>query len=50
MNRLLLISLLAAVANTAVAAGKPQTDPAAPQRDLQAVRKEITTLQQDIAK
>ncbi|MEQ6291647.1 murein hydrolase activator EnvC family protein [Vogesella sp. GCM10023246] len=50
MNKLLLLSLLAAAANVAAATGKPQPDPAAPQRDLQAVRKEITTLQQDIAK
>ncbi|WP_088965121.1 murein hydrolase activator EnvC [Vogesella sp. LIG4] len=50
MNKLLLLSLLAAAATPALAAGKPQPDPARPQQDLQAVRKQISTLQQDIAK
>ena len=47
MKKLLYITLLAGAAHAAPAS-KP-LDPAAPQQDLQSVRKAITTLQQDIA-
>ncbi|WP_147692554.1 murein hydrolase activator EnvC family protein [Vogesella mureinivorans] len=47
MKKLLCLTLLAGAVNAAPAS-KP-LDPAAPQQDLQSVRKAITTLQQDIA-
>lgn len=48
MKTLLSLTLLASAAAFAAPAGKA-LDPAAPQQDLQSVRKAITTLQQDIA-
>lgn len=48
MKKLLSLTLLASAAALAAPAGKA-LDPAAPQQDLQSVRKAITNLQQDIA-
>lgn len=48
MKTLLSLTLLASAAAFAAPVGKA-LDPAAPQQDLQSVRKAITTLQQDIA-
>ncbi len=47
MKKLLCLTLLAGAVNAAPAS--KALDPAAPQQDLQSVRKAITTLQQDIA-